>query len=105
MTRLAALVAAVLLVPTSAVADGPIATSAAALVRRSAEAATVPARGSVRRSVSAEQVPQPASLGSSGMSRGKKLMIGLGLAAAFGAIIWTIDHKVEDNTPSSRGLR
>jgi hypothetical protein len=39
------------------------------------------------------------------MSRGKKLAIGLGLAVAFGAVVYTIDQKVEDNTPSSRGLR
>lgn len=44
-------------------------------------------------------------LGSGGMSKGKKIAIGIGLAAAFAAIVYKIDHSVEDNTLSTRGLR
>jgi len=41
----------------------------------------------------------------SGMSKSKKLMIYGGLAAAFIATVWTIDHNVLDITPSSLGTR
>ena len=41
----------------------------------------------------------------SGMSKSKKMMIYAGLAAAFVATVWTIDHNVLDITPSSLGTR
>ena len=58
-----------------------------------------------RRAVTAAQTPAPATLGSSGMSRGKKIVIGAAIAVALAAVVYAIDHGVEDNTPSSRGLR
>lgn len=55
---------------------------------------------------SAATATQPGpGLSESGLSRGKKLLIGLAIAAAFVGIVYTIDHSVEDNTPSSRGER
>jgi len=41
----------------------------------------------------------------SGMGKGKKTMIYVGLAVAFAATVWTIDHNVLDITPSSLGTR
>jgi hypothetical protein len=105
MRHLVVVLAAVLIVPTAAFADGPIATSAAALVRRSTEAEASPTRTGGRRSASAGQTATPATLGSSGMSRGKKIAIGAAIAVAFAAVVYAIDQGVEDNTPSSRGLR
>ena len=45
------------------------------------------------------------TLSKSGMSKGKKTMIYVGLAVAFAATVWTIDHNVLDITPSSLGTR
>lgn len=45
------------------------------------------------------------SLEASGMRKRTKLAIGIGLAVAFAASAWTIDHRVEDSTPSSAGTR
>jgi len=47
---------------------------------------------------------QPA-MSTSGMRRRTKLLIFLGAAAAFIGTAYTIDHKVEDNTPSTLGTR
>jgi hypothetical protein len=47
---------------------------------------------------------QPA-ISTSSMRKRTKVMIFIGAAAAFAATAYTIDHKVEDNTPSSHGLR
>ena len=47
---------------------------------------------------------QPA-LSTSSMGKGKKLLIFLGAALGATAVWYTIDHKVEDNTPSSLGTR
>jgi hypothetical protein len=44
-------------------------------------------------------------LESSGMSKKKKVMIGLAFAAGFAAVAYTIDHKVLDVTPSTLGTR
>ncbi len=46
-----------------------------------------------------------ATLSKSGMSKGKKALIYIGLAAGFAASAWTIDHHVLDVTPSSLGTR
>jgi hypothetical protein len=40
-----------------------------------------------------------------GMGTGKKIVIGVAIAAAVAGVIYAIDQGVEDNTPSSRGLR
>ena len=47
---------------------------------------------------------QPA-VSSTGMRRRTKLLIFLGAAAAFVGTAYTIDHKVEDSTPSTLGTR
>lgn len=107
----AAVVAAVTLLPAPAVAGDGIAATGRRLV---ADAIRMPgttmssrAVPGTRRSVASREsaAMQPTGLTRSGLSRGKKLAIGIGLAAAFGAIVWAIDQGVEDNTPSSRGLR
>ena len=46
-----------------------------------------------------------ATLSRSGMGKGKKALIYIGLAVGFAASVWTIDHKVLDITPSSLGTR
>jgi hypothetical protein len=45
------------------------------------------------------------TISKSGMGKGKKTMIYVGLAVAFAATVWTIDHNVLDITPSSLGTR
>jgi hypothetical protein len=65
--------------------------------------APAPARAARRRS--ADNQDQTPGLAPSGMSKGKKIMIGAALAAGFVAVVYAIDHSVEDNTLSSRGLR
>lgn len=45
------------------------------------------------------------TLSKSGMSKSKKALIYIGLAAGFAASAWTIDHHVLDVTPSSLGTR
>ena len=45
------------------------------------------------------------NLSKSGMSKGKKAMIYIGLAVGFAASAWVIDHHVLDVTPSSLGTR
>ena len=47
---------------------------------------------------------QPA-MSTSGLRRRTKLLIFLGAALGASAAWYTIDHKVEDNTPSSLGTR
>jgi hypothetical protein len=45
------------------------------------------------------------NLSKSGMGKGKKTLLYIGLAVAFAASVWTIDHHVLDVTPSSLGTR
>jgi len=45
------------------------------------------------------------ALSKSGMGKGKKTLIYVGIAVAFAATVWTIDHNVLDITPSSLGTR
>jgi len=45
------------------------------------------------------------TISKSGMSKSKKTLIYVGLAVAFAATVWTIDHNVLDITPSSLGTR
>ncbi len=65
----------------------------------SADAASV-----VKPAVSAYQAPG-GNLSKSGMSKGKKAMIYIGLGVGFAASAWVIDHHVLDVTPSSLGTR
>jgi len=55
--------------------------------------------------VAAYQAPSGGNLSKSGMSKGKKAMIYIGLAVGFAASAWVIDHHVLDVTPSSLGTR
>lgn len=44
-------------------------------------------------------------LSTSGMGKGKKAAIFMALGVGFVAAAWTIDHRVQDITPSSLGTR
>lgn len=59
----------------------------------------------VSRRPKAAAQPQAGVLGSDGMSRRGKLLIGLAAVAGFVGTVWAIDRGVEDNTPSSLGTR
>lgn len=48
---------------------------------------------------------QGGTISKSGMGKGKKALLFIGLAAGFAASVWTIDHHVLDVTPSSLGTR
>lgn len=45
------------------------------------------------------------TLAQSGMGKGKKLLIALGIAGAFAGVAIAVDRGVEDSTPSSLGQR
>ena len=49
--------------------------------------------------------PQTPTLSQSSMRKRTKLLIALGIAGAFAGVAYTIDHGVEDSTPSSLGQR
>ena len=49
--------------------------------------------------------PEAALLSKSGMGKGKKTLIYIGVGVGFAATAWTIDHNVLDITPSSLGTR
>lgn len=66
-------------------------------------AATSPAIASTRSAATTTQAGP--GLAESGLGKGKKILIGLAIAAAFVGIAYKIDHSVEDNTPSSKGER
>lgn len=111
-TPAAALLAVVTMLPVPAFAGDGIATTGKRLVadavRQTAPATPGVVPSSVRLDATAfvERLEaQPTGLTRSGLSRGKKLAIGVGLAVAFAAVVVAIDRGVEDNTPSSRGLR
>ena len=73
----------------------------------SPEAVSVSGVGSsvVKPVVSAYQAPSGGNLSKSGMSKGKKAMIYIGLAVGFAASAYVIDHHVLNVTPSSLGTR
>jgi len=61
--------------------------------------------GAPRRSANAlQQLPRGLEE-STGMGTGMKVLLGVGIAAVLGGIMMSIDSKVEDNTPSTRGER
>jgi len=83
-----------------------------AAVESSAAAATIasaPASAGTVVTVGQKATPsfqaEGGALSKSGMGKGKKTMIYVGLAVAFAATVWTIDHNVLDITPSSLGTR
>ena len=45
------------------------------------------------------------TLAQSGMGKGKKFLIALGIAGAFAGVAIAVDRGVEDSTPSSLGQR
>ena len=58
----------------------------------------------VRRQANFQQAPRGLE-GASGIGTGMKVLLGVGIAAVLGGIMMSIDSKVEDNTPSTRGER
>lgn len=80
---------------------------------RHAQALTAPSQTSTPDAAKTPGAPAPvaayqgggSTLSKSGMSKGKKALIYIGLAAGFAASAWTIDHHVLDVTPSSLGTR
>ena len=92
----------------AAVAGETLLASASRLANEAARVqAASPARttavGPPRSALLFEQVPP--TLGSSGMSKRKKAAIWLAAGLGFVATVYTIDHKVVDNTLSSLGTR
>jgi hypothetical protein len=47
----------------------------------------------------------PGLEGATGIGKGMKVLLGVGIAAALGGIMLSIDGGVEDNTPSTKGER
>jgi hypothetical protein len=73
-------------------APGPTATAAPSAARST-------------RNVAPSFQAEGGNLSKSGMGKGKKTLLYVGLAVAFAASVWTIDHHVLDVTPSSLGTR
>jgi hypothetical protein len=69
-----------------------------------ATTAAVAKRTVARRAANSQQLPRGLEE-SSGMGTGMKVLLGVGIAAVLGGIMMSIDSKVEDNTPSTRGER
>jgi hypothetical protein len=85
--------------PTPALADGSIVKTAVRLGQetgKAAQARPAPARASTN---------AQGNVASSGLSRGKKILVALADGLGVAGAMWAIDHGVEDVTPSSRGLR
>ena len=80
------------------------ASSRATRTSASATATAVTRRAAVRRPANAQQLPRGLEE-STGMGTGMKVLLGVGIAAVLGGIMMSIDSKVEDNTPSTRGER
>ena len=71
----------------------------------SATTAVVARKAAARRPSNAlQQIPRGLEE-STGMGTGMKVLLGVGIAAVLGGIMMSIDGKVEDNTPSTRGER
>jgi hypothetical protein len=69
-----------------------------------ATATVVTRRADTRRPANSQQIPSGLDE-STGMGTGMKVLLGVGIAAVLGGIMMSIDSKVEDNTPSTRGER
>ena len=91
----------------AAVAGETLLASATRLAREAARSQPLSPAGSVAAPRGAPALAQqgPVALASSGLSRRKKAMIWLAAGIGFVATAYTIDHKVQDNTPSSLGTR
>ena len=82
--------------------------SAAHVVATSASnvaAASPSAPASVGQATAPSYQGSAGNLSKSGLSKGKKAAIYIGLAVGFAAGAWTIDHHVLNVTPSSLGTR
>jgi hypothetical protein len=64
---------------------------------------TSPVATPVKKSWSMGQ--EASAVSTSGMGKGKKILIFLAAGVGVAGMAYMIDHKVEDNTPSSHGLR
>lgn len=85
---------------------GPQTTSAAATtVQKHWAGRSLAESMRVKESPSAALAQEAPALSTSGMRKRTKLLIFLGTAVGIAAAAYVIDHKVEDNTPSSLGLR
>ena len=114
MSRLVALTLIVSLSNTSLAFAGETLADVATRIARQAprNQATLEKKSVVATSVQGKQKnwmssmaqDQPA-LSSSGMGKRTKILIFMAAAAGFVAAAYVIDHKVEDNTPSTLGLR
>lgn len=91
----------------AAVAGETLLASAARLAREAARSEPwSPAAVLTPRGVAANALQQgQPTLASSGLSKRKKVMIWLAAGIGFAATVYTIDHKVVDNTLSSLGTR
>jgi hypothetical protein len=78
--------------------------TAASRANRTITRSAVAKRGDARRPANAQQLPRGLEE-STGMGTGMKVLLGVGIAAVLGGIMMSIDSKVEDNTPSTRGER
>lgn len=91
----------------AAVAGETLLASASRVAREAVRAETSSSTTSVavpRRTLASAQ-QGAAALASSGMSKRKKVLIWLAAGVGFAATAYTIDHKVQDVTPSSLGTR
>ena len=93
---------------TSAALAGETLLTSATRLAREAVRAEAPSRttsvAAPRSTLASAQLAQ-AGLASSGMSKRKKVLIWLAAGVGFAATAYTIDHKVQDVTPSSLGTR
>ena len=80
------------------------ASSRASRTSATATATAVTRRADARRPANAQQLPRGLEE-STGIGTGMKVLLGVGIAAVLGGIMMSIDSKVEDNTPSTRGER
>ena len=95
----------------AAIAGETLLQSAQRLTRQIAEAR--PASGSIAleaKRLRLDSVVQPAltaqgTLAQSGLRKRTKILIAIGVGAAFGGVAYAIDRGVEDSTPSSLGQR
>ena len=91
---------------TSAAMAGETLLASAARLAREAARDQPPSQTTSAAALSTLMAQQaPPVLASSGMSKRMKALIWLAAGVGFAATAYAIDHKVQDNTPSSLGTR
>jgi hypothetical protein len=106
MRRLVVLVLIASLGNTSLALAGESLRSIAERVTRKQQASTSVKSSAVSPAQKNLSLAQEASaVSTSGMGKGKKILIFLAAGVGVAGMAYMIDHKVEDNTPSSNGLR